>query len=259
MHGKVIEWRFKGHAETPFYRYLCSFARAARKPSDLGFDNMADSDGRSRPFVLPELEEREHLVHSDQLRDGMLFSLPAFGMREQREERRVSLIRRCEKAAELVEGHPSSMLWCQLNPEGDLLAKLVPDSVQVSGRDSDDEKEEKLAGFVAGQFKRLIIKPKIGAWGLNCQHCAHHVTWPNHSAEQHYQQVRRSWRFGQKNKVIVDIVMTEGDRPVLNNQVRKLAQAEEMFSQLAFHMNDILRLDRSTKFDTETVVPSWLA
>ena len=258
MHGKVIEWRFKGHAEVPFYRYLCSWARAARRPSDLGFDDMVDADGRQRPFLLTQLIEREHLVQSETLRDGMLFSVPAFGMREQREERRVSIKERCDMVADLVDKRPCSLIWCQLNPEGDLLAKMISDSVQISGRDSDDEKEEKFSGFCAGQFKRLIIKPKIGAWGMNFQHCAHQVTFPNNSFEQHYQQIRRSWRFGQKNPVEIDIVMTEGDRTVINNQRRKAKQAEEMFAALVGHMNESLKIERGVKFTKEQVSPKWL-
>ena len=175
MHGKVIEWRFKGHAEDPFYRYLCSWARAARKPSDLGFDDYFDTDGRYRAFILPDFEEIEHVVKSKQLREGMLFAQPAFGMREQREERRVSLVERCEKAAQLAAARPCSLIWCQLNPEGDLIEKLTPDCVQISGRDSDDEKEDKFMAFIAGQIKRLVTKEKIGAWGLNLQHCPHQV------------------------------------------------------------------------------------
>lgn len=49
-------WRFKGHAEDPFWRWVCSWARALRKPSDLGFD---DAD-----FILPPLEHRQHIVAS---------------------------------------------------------------------------------------------------------------------------------------------------------------------------------------------------
>ncbi len=258
MHGKVIEWRFKGHAEEPFYRYICSWARAARKPSDLGFDDMVDADGRNRPFVLPALEEREHLIESERLRDGMLFALPAVGMREQREERRVSITERCEKVNELVQGRDCSMIWCHLNPEGDLLTKMIDDCIQVSGRDSDEEKEEKFAGFVAGHFKRMAIKPKIGAHGLNFQHCAHQVTFPNNSFEQYYQQTRRSWRFGQTRPVTIDIVMTEGDRTVMANQRRKAVQAEEMFSSLVERMNEAQRIERGAKYETTTEVPAWL-
>ena len=259
MHGKVIEWRFKGHAEEPFYRYVCSWARAARRPSDMEFDDMVDRDGRSRPFVLPPLEEHEHIIETEKLRDGMLFALPAVGMREQREERRISIEERCDKVADLVDGHDCSLIWCHLNPEGDLLAKTIPDSVQVSGKDSDDEKEEKFTAFIAGQIRRLVLKPKIGAHGLNFQHCAHHVTFPNNSFEQDYQQIRRSWRFGQKRKVIKDVVMTEGDRTVRANQRRKEKQADEMFTGLVYRMNEAQRIERGTKYNTKMELPAWLA
>lgn len=258
MHGKVIEWRFKGHAEDPFYRYLCSWARAARKPSDLGFDDMVDADGRKRPFVLPDFEEIEHVVESAQLREGMLFAQPAFGMREQREERRVSLAERCEKAAELASRRDCCLIWCQLNPEGDFIEKLTPDCVQISGRDSDEEKEEKFMGFIAGQFKRLVTKEKIGAWGLNLQHCPHQVGFPTHSFEGYYQRVRRSLRFGQTKKVTSDIVMTEGDRAVMNNMRRKSAQAEKMFERMVNSRNDVLRIDRGVKFTQQEEIPAWL-
>jgi hypothetical protein len=259
MHGKIIEWRFKGHAEEPFYRYICSWARAARKPSDLGFDDMVDADGRKRPFVLPPLEEIEHIVESDNLREGMLFATPAFGMREQREERRVSLVERCRKVVELVQPHPSSICWYTLNPEGDLLARTVPDCVHVSGRDSDEEKEEKFAGFVAGHFKRLVINDKIGAFGLNFQHCAHQTGWPDHSFERYYQKVRRSLRFGQlAEKVTIDMVMTEGDRAVMNNMKRKANQAVEMFAKMIERMNEALGIERGQKFTQTEEVPAWL-
>lgn len=258
MHGKVIEWRFKGHAQEPFYRFICSWARAARMPSDLGFDDIIDADGRIRPFVLAELEEVEHIIESENLREGMLFAIPAVGMREQREERRVSIEERCKKVAELVESHPSSIVWCHLNPEGDLLAKMIPDSVQVSGRDKDDAKEEKFMAFINGHFKRLIVKPKIACYGMNFQHCAHQVTFPNNSFEQYYQQVRRSWRFGQTSNVRIDIVMTEGDRAVMSNQKRKADQAAQMFAKMIERMNEALGIDRSMKFNMLAEVPTWL-
>lgn len=250
MHGKVIEWRFKGHSEEPFWKWVCSWARAVRKPSDCGFED--------RDFILPKLIENEHLVDSETLREGMLFALPARGMREQREERRVSIEERCEKVADLVDKRDSSLIWCHLNPEGDLLAKTIPDCVQVSGRDSDDEKEEKFLGFIKGQFRRMAIKPKIGAFGLNFQHCAHQVTFPNNSFEQYYQQTRRSWRFGQKRDVTIDIVMTEGDRAVMENQRRKARQAEEMFSRLVERMNEAIHIDRSLVFTEKEEVAAWL-
>jgi hypothetical protein len=250
MRGEVIKWRFKGHAERPFWRWVCSWARAVRRPSDLGFD-----DAR---FVLPPLEQVEHQVRARTLAPGMLFSLPAATLPEQREERRRTITERCERVAELVDHKSQAIVWCHLNDEGDLLERLIPDAVQVSGSDSDDAKEERLAGFAENKFRVLITKPKIGAWGLNYQNCAHVTLFPSHSFEQYYQAVRRCWRFGQKRPVKVDLVSTEGEAGVLKNLQRKAAQADRMFENLVAQMNDALGIIRNKSSTTKQEVPSWL-
>lgn len=249
---EIIKWRLKGHAETAFWRWVCSWARAIRKPSDLGYCD----DG----FVLPPLQEREHVVESNTVPDGFLFSVPAYGMKEQREERRRTIEERCEKVAELVNktGEPA-IVWCHLNPEGDLLEKVIPDAVQVSGKDSDDAKERKLIDFAEGRARVLVTKPVIGAWGLNFQHCNHMTFFPSHSFEQYYQGVRRCWRFGQKRPVTVDVITTEGEQRVLKNLQRKAEQADKMFLNLVAEMNNVLRIDRTNDFTKEEVIPSWLS
>ena len=251
MRGEVIKWRLKGHAELPFWRWVCSWARAVRRPSDLGFD-----DSR---FILPPLVEREHLVDVTSLADGMLFALPAVGLKEQREERRRSLADRCERAASLVNdtGQPA-LVWCHLNDEGNRLEKLIPDGVQVSGAMSDEEKESRLMAFARGEIRVLITKPSIGAWGLNFQHCNHITFFPSHSFEQYYQGVRRCWRFGQQREVTVDIVTTEGEKGVLKNLQRKAEQANGMFSNLVAEMNAAIAIDRESSFTKSMEVPSWL-
>lgn len=249
MYGKQLEWRFKGHAEEPFWKWVCSWARAIRKPSDLGFN-----DGR---FILPSLTEREHVIEARTLPEGKLFNMAAVGMWEQREERRRTITERCEKVAELVNHGNQVLIWCHLNAEADLLEKLIPDSVQVSGDDSDDAKEEKFIAFAAGQIRPLITKPKIGAWGLNFQNCAHETTFPSHSFEQYYQAVRRCWRFGQTKPVVVDVVTTEGERGVLANLQRKQHQADRMFANLVARMNEQLHLDNSQIFSQSVEVPAW--
>lgn len=248
--GKTMSWRFKGHAEEPFWRWVCSWARAVRKPSDLGHDD----DG----FVLPPLVEEEHLVEARKLADGMLFALPAVGLKEQREERRRTIEERCEKVADLVDHDRPALVWCHLNDEGDILERLIPDAVQVAGKDPDDAKEDKLLGFANGSIRVLVTKPKIGAWGLNYQHCSHVTLFPSHSFEQYYQGVRRCWRFGQRSPVKVDIVTTEGGQNVLANLQRKAAQADQMFSRLVAHMTESLRIDQSDKFTEKERVPAWL-
>jgi hypothetical protein len=245
------KWRFKGHAEKPFWQWVCSWARAVRRPSDLGYEN----DG----FILPALTEQEHHVDVQSIASGMLFNLPAVGLKEQRDERRRSITERCQKVADLVSDRSrQSLIWCHLNDEGDMLENLIPDAVQVSGKNSDDEKEDAFIRFAKGEHRALITKPKIGAWGLNFQNC-HHVTFfPSHSFEQYYQGVRRCWRFGQKYPVHVDIVTTEGEQSVLANLQRKATAADTMFANLIAEMNQAMHVERTAKFTNKEVMPKWL-
>lgn len=248
--GSASQWRFKGHAQEAFWRWVCSWARAMRRPSDLGFDDTR--------FVLPELIEREHLVSARQLADGLLFALPAVGLKEEREEMRRTIAERCEKAAELAQGNTPVVSWCHLNKEGDLLTKLIPGAIQISGADSDEAKEEKFLAFGSGQARVLVIKPKIGAWGLNWQHCHRMTFFPSHSFEQYYQAVRRCWRFGQTQPVEVDVVTSEAGHGIMKNLQRKSLQCDEMFSRLVAHMNEAQSLSRQSTFPTQEQLPSWL-
>jgi hypothetical protein len=249
--GGGPQWRFRGHAEKPFWRWVVSWARALRKPSDMGFDDGA--------FHLPELIQREHVAAARKPRAGALFSMPAVGLAEEREERRRTIDERCEMMAGLVaHGDAPAVCWAHLNDEADLVERLVPGSIQVSGRDSDDEKEEKFTAFTTGEARVLVTKPVIGAWGLNWQHCAHMVTFASHSFEQFYQSVRRFWRFGQKRSVVVDHVLSDGEQRVLANLQRKAVQAEAMFASLTKYINDELAIERDRHFTKAEEVPPWL-
>jgi hypothetical protein len=245
------EWRFKGHAEEPFWRWVSSWARAMRKPSDLGFDDNG--------FALPPLEARPHLVQANAPAPGTLFDVPAKGLPEEREEARRTITERCERAAELLADASPGVAWCQLNDEGKLLTRLIDGAVEVSGADSPDDKEAKLAAFTRGEIRVLVTKPKIGAWGLNWQHCHRMTFFPSHSYEQWYQAVRRCWRFGQQHPVTVDIITTQGGANVFANLERKAAQADQMFAALTAHMRDALTVNRGVTYDQQMGVPSWLS
>lgn len=249
-YGEAPAWRFKGHAELPFWRWVCSWARAMRKPSDLGFD-----DGK---FILPPLSVREHLIESSFKPEGFLFEVPALDLRDQRQEQKATVKDRCVKVAELVNHEKPAVMWCHLDAEGDELERMVPGAVQISGKMRDEVKEERLLAFSSGEIKKLVIKPKIGAWGMNWQHCAHMTYFPSHSYEQFYQSVRRFWRFGQDSDVDVDVIHTEGQRKVIDNMNRKARQAEEMFANLVAEMNNAISIERINDHKTKMGVPSWL-
>jgi hypothetical protein len=245
----IGQWRLKHHAREHFWQWVASWARACRMPSDLGFSN----DG----FILPELTERDHVITAPPP-EGMLFSIPAFGLTEEREERKRTLQERCEFAAKLVDHDQLAVIWCHTNAEGDLLEELIPDAAQIAGRTPDARKVELYEAFADGRQRVLVIKPKIGAWGLNWQHCAHVVTFASHSYEQHYQSVRRCWRFGQKRPVTVDVIATEGEARVLANMRSKSDRAALMFEQLVAQMNDATTINRTNLYINSTKVPQWL-
>jgi hypothetical protein len=245
------EYRFKGHAEDPFWRWVSSWARALRRPSDLGFSD----DG----FALPPLEYRQHVVAARRPPGDRLFDVPAAGLHEEREELRRTLVERCERAAELLADAPAAVAWCQLNAEGDLLTKLIDGAVQVTGSDSPDRKEEALLAFSRGEIRVLVTKPVIGAWGLNWQHANRMTYFPDHSYERFYQAVRREWRFGQQHPVLVDLVTAEGGRKALENLQRKAAQADRMHAALVAHMADAVAIRRTDIYEQEVRAPAWMS
>lgn len=249
-YGEAPKWRFKGHAELPFWRWVCSWARVLRKPSDLGFD-----DGR---FVLPPLIENSHLVRANRPADGMLFALPAMTLPEQREGKKRTVIERCEKVAELVSHGKPALVWCQLNEEADLLERIIPGAVQIAGKHSDDVKESRFTEFISGGIRVLVTKPKIGALGLNLQHCSHVTYFPSHSFEQYYQAVRRCWRFGQTQSVTVDVIHTEGEAKVMENLQRKAGQATKMFENLVAEMNNAMHIRMDRTGGQQLEIPKWL-
>jgi len=225
------KFRFKGHSSEFFWKWVCTWARAIRKPSDFGFDD--------NNFILPKLTKNLYTVKNRNIKSGFLFEPANTSLREQHEERRRTLPERCEMAADIINktvGH--SIAWCNLNDESKIITKLIDDSVEITGSDSDDKKESALMGFKRGEFKCLVTKSKIAGMGMNFQHCRHQTFFPSHSFEQFYQCVRRSWRFGQKKEVVIDLISSEGESQILANLNRKEKAASEMYDEIIKLMSD---------------------
>ncbi len=215
--------------------------------------------GDDGKFKLPELITREHIVKTRNPNPDYLFDMPAVGLAEQRAERARSIAERCEMAAEIANNYEGSVVcWCHLNSEGDRLTKLIPDAIQVSGKDSDEQKEERFRAFESGEARVIVTKPTIAGFGLNWQHCNRQTFFPSHSFEQWYQAVRRSWRFGQEDDVIIDVIASEGEQRVLSNINRKAEAADEIFSELVSLMNEELKIEHEDNHTQPTKIPSWL-
>jgi len=223
-------YRLKRHAEQPFYRWLASWAMAIRKPSDLGYDD----DG----FDLPPLHVGPLFVETDWKPDGQLFPTGLNGVTERTQVRRATIADRVRLAETLVTSlvaRPDDqwLVWCGLNEEADELTRRLPGAVQVAGADDPDDKAAVLLDFAEGRTRILVTKPSIAGHGLNLQRCAHMVfVGLGDSYEQYYQAIRRCWRYGQTRTVKAWIVLSEAEKPIYDNVLRKQVQADRLAAGL---------------------------
>lgn len=224
-------WRPKGHARGPMYRWMAEWALALRRPSDLGYLD----DG----YILPDLNIIPHLLPADVTVEGQLFGADLGGVGGRAKVRKATLRPRCEHAAGLVAAEPGEpwLLWCGTNDEADLLARLIPDAVNIHGSLSPEEKAAGLLGFADGTIRRLITKPKIASFGMNWQRCARMAfVGLSDSFEQYYQGIRRCWRFGQARPVHAHVVLTEIEAPIAANIARKENEAAGIHEALVAEM-----------------------
>lgn len=235
VHVTDTEWRLKGHAEEPFYRWMASWGMSVRKPSDLGYSD----DG----YELPPLTIEPVWVQADWKPDGQLFHLGLHGIQDRNSARKATIVQRLRATVDLTETNGDQwLLWCGLNDEADELAQCVPGSVNVQGSDSAEIKAYELERFQDGQLRVLVTKSKIAGFGMNFQNC-HQMIFVglNDSWEAYYQCIRRCWRFGQTEPVQVYIVLSDAEEDIYHNVMRKEAEANEMRPRLIEHVAEYER------------------
>lgn len=249
----ATKWYLKPHAKNDFFKWVSGWSISMRKPSDLGFDDSK--------YILPELNIKYNPVKNDKnwIVDNqiMMFNIVAKTMSEVRNEQKMTIEKRCERAYELASDHDISVYWCTYNKEGEILLQLDKDAYEIKGGMSLDKKEELLLAFADGEITKLITKPKMTAFGLNWQHCNHTIYFPTWSYEQYYQAIRRFWRFGQTKPVTVDMVYSDGQKRVIDTLLLKSQKAVELFEKLNSTLNSEFKLNKK-EFDKEITLPTFL-
>lgn len=259
--GSTGQYRLKSHAHRDFYRWLASWAIACKLPSDLGYPD----DG----YVLPTLSIEAHFVAVDWAPDGHLFFTELKGVTERAKVRRTTVDSRVEAAVLIVGAEPAEqwLLWYGRLDEARGLSKALPGAEIVQGSDSVDRKEDLLRRFADGEVRVLITHPSIAGFGLNFQSCARMAfVGLSDSYESYYQSIRRSWRFGQVRPVTAHIVLTEPERAIYNNVLRKEQEAGVLTRELVAAMAEFevqeLRgeTDYTDVYDPvmPMIVPAWL-
>jgi hypothetical protein len=259
--GDEGKWRLKKHAEGKFWEFVADWAAVFTKPSDLGYDISENAK-----YSLPKKITHEHIVESPITYE--LFASQASSLSERRSAKRNTLEGRCKLVADMVNDSSEIWLvWCELNDESAMLKRLIPDSVEVSGSDSESHKTKSFQDFAAGKIRVMISKAKIAGFGMNFQVC-HNMAFVglSDSFESIFQAERRCYRFGQKQDVNVHFVIAESEGAVKANVERKERQFLTMIDELikVTKTKTIEQITKVVKFETEynpaveMKIPGWL-
>jgi DNA modification methylase len=240
IHGE--KYRLKRHAEKEFYKWISTWATVLTKPSDLGYSDVG--------YNLPEMEIIERHIKID-IRDNNagLFNETAVTATTFNQELRLTMDQRIAECLEIIkELKPTDncIVWVKHNEEADILEKAIPGSRQVKGSDSVEKKEQNLIGFSKNEFRFLITKAKIAQFGLNYQNCHNQIFCSfDFSFESLYQAIRRSYRFGQKEKVNIFMVTTDTMENVLQAIESKKLKFDKLRDGVVKMSNEIFDIKKA--------------
>jgi len=246
------KYYLKPHAEISFFAWVNQWSIMIKMPSDIGYSN--------ERYNLPKLINNTHIIKNKSLLDCkgqiQMFNVVAKSFQEVRHEQKQTIEDRCKKAVELAKGK-TSVYWVNLNDESSLIKQLDTEAVEILGSMSIEKKEKILLDFAQGKIKRIITKAKMTGMGLNWQHCNHSVFFPTYSYEQYYQAIRRFWRFGQKNEVTIDMVISDGQTRVLEALKQKTQKAIDLYENLTKNVNQVFE-DKNKEFNKEIIKPKFI-
>jgi DNA modification methylase len=252
--GETAKWRLKGHATKLFYQFIGTWAIMLNKPQDIGF--------KMEGYNLPSLNLIEKQIKTPKRDNGSLFNDAIISATNFNAELRLTKKERLDEVVRIVNSRPDEnfIIWIKQNEEGEMLKKLLPDSVEVKGADSNEWKEKHLLGFANNEFRILISKTKIASFGMNYQNCRNQIFASlDFSFEGLYQAIRRSYRFGQKNEVNIYLITTDTMSNVKQSIDNKQKQFELMQDEMSHAINANLnnQLMTNATLDTTEEKNDW--
>ena len=229
--GETSKWRLRKHAKDVFWKYVCTWSMACDNPNTLGFCH----DG----YSLPEIQYIEHIIPVEN-NTNTLFGDVAVSATDLHKDLDRSFDKRILKTIDLVNDSKGQIIvWGLKNNETDTLEKHLDNAINVQGSDSPEFKAKHLNGFSRNEFKTLITKTSIASFGMNYQNCNEMIFMSyDFKFEQFYQAVRRCYRFGQKNKVTVHILIPESQVNVRSTILEKQQRHFEMIQEMAKYSSE---------------------
>jgi len=237
--GETSErWELKAHAVKAFYRSLSDFAIFLVNPATYGWND----NTKQLPPIFVHVEdvrlssEQEQIARTQD--DSLFVGMNVGGMVSRSKMGQLAKGKfngedvDTNKPAHIAKtcfmhSKESIIIWCKYNDEQDKLAKILPDAGNIDGSTPQDERAEIVHQFQSGKLKTLISKPKILGFGLNMQKCTRMIfSGLQDSYEEYYQAVKRANRYGSTKPLNVHIPVTELERPMVENVLRKAAMVQ---------------------------------
>jgi superfamily II DNA or RNA helicase len=224
-------WELKPHALRPFYKALSHWCIFLTDPSTYGWKdnvhNIPPIHVHINDVRLSDKQEREV-----QQATGQLFVTELGGITTRAKLSRMAKCGSSTKPqyiADMVRSWPdeSTLIWCRYNDEQRALESVLPEAASIDGNTPQDERQRIVEDFKAGRVRVLLSKPKILGFGLNLQICTRQVfSGLQDSYEEYYQAVKRSNRIGSTKPLNVHIPVSDVERPMIENVLRKARRVE---------------------------------
>jgi DNA modification methylase len=244
--GETSKWRLRKHATDDFWKYVCTWSISLDNPKTLGFNG----DG----YELPEIEYVEHIIPVEN-NTQTLFGDVAVSATDLHKDLKRSFGLRMSKTKEILDSSKGqTIIWTLKNDEAKVLSNEIFGAVNVQGSDTPEYKAKNLNGFANEDFNVLITKTSIASFGMNYQQCNNMIfTSYDFKFEAFYQAVRRCYRFGQKNKVTVHILIPESQVNVRKTILLKEAKHKQMIHEMSqYSANADYKLNKSNVIINQT-------
>ncbi len=228
------------HKEEEFWLWVSSWALFLSSPADLGFD--------ATGYDLPPLKVIYHKIPSasilqDNRKTGQveMINNVSAGLVYAAKEKRESIEDRVKVMKEIVDASPEDhfLLWHDLEDERRAIKQALPEAVEVYGSLDLDLREQRAVDFSEGRIRLLATKKEISGQGCNFQRHCHRAIFVgiDYEFNDFIQAIHRIYRFLQDKEVVIDILYTENEQPILDELLAKWKRHDDQ----AEKMSDIMK------------------
>lgn len=227
-------WELKQHALRPFYVALSHWCIFLDNPATYGWHDNSESIPPIHVHIhdVDLTPEQQQLAYAKQ---GRMFADKLGGITGRSVLSQIAkgsyrgkpvATLKPQYIADLIDSWPdeSTLVWCKFNAEQALLAKTIEGAGSIDGSTPIEKRLELVDAFKSGELRTLISKPEILGFGLNLQKATRQVfSACDDSYEDYHQAVHRSNRVGSTHPLHVHIPVTDIERPLMENVLRKAA------------------------------------